>query len=136
MQHNKLVRPTIGVLAGWQVFTGTPDSFLGHVFRGIQAAGHDRNCNLLMACGIDSGRPAWPLLYRAHEADQVGLMTSKFFAAHDECEIFDVLSKDLPAVGIQGSTVGCSAISGSSRRAETGRGSQPVEKSLPFGCKP
>ncbi len=106
MQHNKLVRPTIGVLAGWQVFTGTPDSFLGHVFRGIQAAGHDRNCNLLMACGIDSGRSAWPLLYRVHEADQVGLMTSKFFAAHDECEIFDVLSKDLPAVGIQGATVG------------------------------
>ncbi len=55
-------RPTIGVLAGWQVFTGTPDSFLGHVFRGIQAAAHDRDCNLLMACGIDSGRPAWPLV--------------------------------------------------------------------------
>ncbi len=69
MQNNKLVRPTIGVLAGWQVFTGTPDSFLGHVFRGIQAAAHDRNCNLLMACGIDSGRPAWPLL--SHEVDFV-----------------------------------------------------------------
>ncbi len=55
-------RPTIGVLAGWQVFTGTPDSFLGNVFRGIQAAASDRNCNLLMACGIDSGQPAWPLL--------------------------------------------------------------------------
>lgn len=55
-------RPTIGVLAGWQVFTGTPDSFLGHVFRGIQVAARDRNCNLLMACGIDSERPAWPLL--------------------------------------------------------------------------
>src|SRR5262245_7893676 len=62
MQHEKLIRPTIGVLAGWPVFTGTPDSFLGHVFRGIQAAAHDRNCNLLMACGIDAGRPAWPLL--------------------------------------------------------------------------
>jgi len=57
--HN---RPTIGVLAGWQVYTGTPDSFLGNVFRGIQAAAHDRKCNLLLACGIDSGLPAWPLL--------------------------------------------------------------------------
>lgn len=55
-------RLTIGVLAGWQVYTGTPDSFLGNVFRGIQAAAHDRNCNLLLACGIDSGQPAWPLL--------------------------------------------------------------------------
>ena len=55
-------RPTIGVLAGWQVFTGTPDSFLGNVFRGIQDAAHDRNCNLLMACGIDPGQPAWPLI--------------------------------------------------------------------------
>jgi len=62
MQRNKLVRSTIGVLAGWPVFTGVPDSFLRHVFRGIQSAAHDRDCNLLMACGIDSGRPAWPLL--------------------------------------------------------------------------
>ena len=62
MQPKKHVRPTIGVLAGWQVFTGTPDSFLRHVFLGIQAAAHDRNCNLLMACGIDSGQPAWPLV--------------------------------------------------------------------------
>ena len=58
----KLVRPTIGVLAGWQVYTGTPDSFLAHVFRGIQAAARDHSCNLLMACGIDSGQPAWPVI--------------------------------------------------------------------------
>jgi DNA-binding LacI/PurR family transcriptional regulator len=62
MHTKKYDRPTIGVLAGWQVFTGTPDSFLGHVLRGIQAAAHDRNCNLLMACGIDPGQPAWPLI--------------------------------------------------------------------------
>lgn len=55
-------RPTIGVLAGWQVYTGTPDSFLGNVFSGIQAAAHDHKCNLLLACGIDSGLPAWPLI--------------------------------------------------------------------------
>lgn len=62
MQPKKQTRPTLGVLAGWPVFTGMPDSFLGHVFRGIQTAARDRNCNLLMACGIDSGLPAWPLL--------------------------------------------------------------------------
>jgi signal transduction histidine kinase/DNA-binding LacI/PurR family transcriptional regulator/AraC-like DNA-binding protein/CheY-like chemotaxis protein len=62
MYKYKRSRPTIGVLAGWSVFTGTPDSFLGNVFRGIQAAAQDRNCNLLMACGIDTGQPAWPLL--------------------------------------------------------------------------
>ena len=54
-------RPTIGVLAGWEVYAGTIDSFLGRVFRGIQAAAQDLDCNLLLACGIDSGKPAWPL---------------------------------------------------------------------------
>ena len=62
MLQKKLMCPTIGVLAGWPVYTGTPDSFLGHVFRGIQAAARHHNCNLLMACGIDAGKPAWPLL--------------------------------------------------------------------------
>ena len=62
MNANCNNRPTIGVLAGWPVFTGIPDSFLEHVFRGIQTAAHERNCNLLMACGIDPGKPAWPLL--------------------------------------------------------------------------
>jgi hypothetical protein len=52
------------------------------------------------------GRSTRTLLDQAREADQVGLMTSKFFAAHDECEIFDVLSKDLPSIGIHGAVVG------------------------------
>ncbi len=55
-------RPTVGVLAGWPVFTGTPDPFLAHVIQGIQAAAQDLDCNLLLACGIDSGKPAWPLV--------------------------------------------------------------------------
>jgi len=61
-------RPTIGVLAGWQVFSGTIDSFLEHVIRGIQAAAAARECNLLLACGastrllFETGRPAWPLV--------------------------------------------------------------------------
>jgi len=65
-------RLTIGVLAGWEVFAGTTDSFLEHVFRGIQAAAHDRDCNLLMACGIDSGKPAWPLISPEVEFVPVG----------------------------------------------------------------
>ena len=68
-QTYKRGRLTIGVLAGWQVYAGTLDSFLGHVFRGIQAAARDRECNLLMACGVGSARdvgrvrPAWPFLF-------------------------------------------------------------------------
>lgn len=62
-------RPTIGVLAGWQVYSGTIDTFLEHVIRGIQAAAEERGCDLLVACGSSinityfmSGRPAWPML--------------------------------------------------------------------------
>ena len=52
------------------------------------------------------GRSTRSLLHQAHEADQVGLMTSKFFTAHEEREIFDVLTTDLPAIGIQDAIVG------------------------------
>lgn len=75
----KRERPTIGVLAGWQVHAGTPDSFLHQVFRGIHAAARDTDCNLLLAYsigsprGLDLGRPAWPLL--TEEADFVPVGT-------------------------------------------------------------
>ena len=52
------------------------------------------------------GRSTRTLLRQAREADLVGLMTSKFFTAHEEREIFDVLNTDLPAIGIQGAIVG------------------------------
>ncbi|MFN2168873.1 MAG: substrate-binding domain-containing protein, partial [Anaerolineae bacterium] len=55
-------RPTIGVLTGWSVFTGTLDPFLAHVIEAIQAAAQDLDCNLLLACGIESSVPAWPLI--------------------------------------------------------------------------
>ncbi len=66
MRGLKHTRPTIGVLAGWQAYGGTLDSFLGLVLRGIQAAASDRECNLLLACGVASPpgqdlAPAWPL---------------------------------------------------------------------------
>jgi len=62
-------RLTVGVLAGWQVYSGMPHSFLKPVLQGIYAAARDHNCNLLFACGVgqpnDIGvrlRPAWPKL--------------------------------------------------------------------------
>lgn len=60
-------RPTIGVLAGWQVYTGTLNSFLDRVFQGIIAGAADQDCNLILACGFGPpysagfGRPAWPI---------------------------------------------------------------------------
>ncbi len=60
-------RPTIGVLVGWHVYEGTLHSFLDQMFCGIQAAARERDCNLLLACGVGTGemgvgRPAWPIL--------------------------------------------------------------------------
>jgi len=98
-------RPTIGVLAGWQVFTGTPDSFLEHVFRGIQAAAHDRDCNLLMACGIDPGKPAWPLLSPEVAFVPVGpwntdglIIVSPFASEKGERYASDLIASGFPAV--------------------------------------
>ena len=105
LSNKKQFRPTIGVLAGWPVFTGTPDSFLGHVFRGIQAAARDRSCNLLMACGIDSGRPAWPLLSPEVDFVPVGpwntdglIIVSPFPSEAGECYARDLISSGFPAV--------------------------------------
>jgi len=61
-------RLRIGVLAGWQVYGGTLDTFLGPMYRGILSAASDRDCDVFLACGvglsrdIDLGRPAWPAL--------------------------------------------------------------------------
>jgi signal transduction histidine kinase/DNA-binding LacI/PurR family transcriptional regulator/AraC-like DNA-binding protein/DNA-binding LytR/AlgR family response regulator len=61
-------RPTIGVLAGWQVYAGALDTFLGPVYHGIRAAAQNLGCNLLLSCSIDLGtargspRLAWPIL--------------------------------------------------------------------------
>jgi len=61
-------RPTIGLLSGWQVHDGTPDSFLHQVFHGVHAAAREVGCNLLVGYGIGAprdvgwGRPSWPML--------------------------------------------------------------------------
>jgi signal transduction histidine kinase/DNA-binding LacI/PurR family transcriptional regulator/CheY-like chemotaxis protein len=105
MHQFKGNRPTIGVLAGWQVFTGTPDSFLGNVFRGIQAAAHEYNSNLLLACGIDSGRPAWPLLSSEVAFVPVGpwntdglIIASSFASEAGYRYAQDLISSGFPAV--------------------------------------
>ena len=60
-------RPTIGLLSGWQVHDGTPDSFLHQVLHGMHAAAQEIGCNLLVGYGIgaprdvDRVRPAWPI---------------------------------------------------------------------------
>ena len=68
-------RSTIGVLIGWHVYWNpTPYSYLNAIFRGVSAAINDKNCNLLLACGMgmpsdrsDVPRPAWPII--ANDSD-------------------------------------------------------------------
>ena len=67
MQRTKHSRPTVGVLAGAQVYYGTIlGNFIGPVLQGAHAAAQNRGCNLLLACGMEhstiSARPAWPML--------------------------------------------------------------------------
>jgi signal transduction histidine kinase/DNA-binding LacI/PurR family transcriptional regulator/DNA-binding response OmpR family regulator len=54
MRRIKRNRPTIGVLAGWQTYPGTIHSFLDHVFKGIQEASRDFDCNLMIGCAVNS----------------------------------------------------------------------------------
>ena len=59
-------RPTIGVLAGIQVYYGTIlGNFIGPLLYGAGSAAENCGCNLLSACGMDSSsyttaHPAWP----------------------------------------------------------------------------
>lgn len=60
-------RPTIGVLAGSQVYYGTIlGNFIGPLLHGVTSAAENRQCNLLLACGMNSSsytsaHPAWPV---------------------------------------------------------------------------
>jgi hypothetical protein len=57
--------PTIGVLAGWQVYEGYVHGFLDHVLHGIHAEAQNQGCNLLLGCGLGHAsspirlQPAW-----------------------------------------------------------------------------
>ena len=71
-------RPTIGVLVGWQVYTGMMDSFLDVVFQGILNCAAERDCNVLLACGaglpygVSYGKPAWPMISSDNDFVPVG----------------------------------------------------------------
>ncbi len=61
-------RLTVGVLSGWQTYSGTLHNFLSYVFDGIKAAALDFDCNLLIGCGVGQpnligfGKPATPFI--------------------------------------------------------------------------
>ena len=77
---SRRVRPTIGVLAGWQFYrTATNLSYLAPIFRGITHAAQNLGCNLLLGCGMgpsasptDPLRPAWPDLSADHDFVPIG----------------------------------------------------------------
>ncbi len=68
-ERHRQIRPTIGVLAGWEFYWVTTSiSYLHLVFRGICLAAHDLGCNVLLGCGMEPlavenyvRRPAWPV---------------------------------------------------------------------------
>lgn len=48
-----LQRPTIGFLSTWSVYEGTAmDDYTPTLLEGIQAAARQRDCHLLLGCGI------------------------------------------------------------------------------------
>jgi signal transduction histidine kinase/DNA-binding LacI/PurR family transcriptional regulator/AraC-like DNA-binding protein len=78
MQKRVQRLPTIGVLAGWQVYEGYVHGFLDLVLRGIHAEAQHQGCNLLLACGLGhaSGQirlqPAWPVISPENDFVPVG----------------------------------------------------------------
>ena len=70
--------PTIGVLAGWQVYEGYVHGFLDLVLRGIHAGAQHQRCNLLLACGLGHAigqvrlQPAWPVISPENDFVPVG----------------------------------------------------------------
>lgn len=53
MRQKVRVRPTVGFLSTWSVYEGTAiDSYTHTLFQGICAAARERDCNLLLGCGI------------------------------------------------------------------------------------
>ncbi len=67
MKRSTRKRPTIGVLAGAQVYYGTIlGNFIGPLFHGVYSAAENRGCNLLLAGGMNASsymeaHPAWPV---------------------------------------------------------------------------
>jgi len=80
MQEREHRRLTIGVLTGYNVYTGTLNSFLAPMFHGVRLAARDRGCNLLLACGVSRvtgedvapHHPAWPVVAPENQFVPVG----------------------------------------------------------------
>lgn len=57
-------RPIIGVLASWPVYSGTLNTLLSPILRGICDAAQTRECSILLACGVvpdfSTNIAAWP----------------------------------------------------------------------------
>src|SRR5512138_237937 len=78
MQMHIHKRPTIGVLAGWQIYEANVHTFLNLTLQGIHSAAQKHGCNLLLACGLghETGkvhlRPAWPIFSSESDFVPVG----------------------------------------------------------------
>jgi signal transduction histidine kinase len=80
-QYKHGSRPTVGVLATWQVYTNTTNvvSFLGPLYAGTYEAAQEHGCNLLLGCGVRSSDPdnhphsVWPLHIRESEFVPIGI---------------------------------------------------------------
>jgi len=78
MQSHIQRLPTVGVLAGWQVYEGYVHGFLDMVLHGIHAEAQKQGCNLLLACGMGHAlgqirlQPAWPVISPENDFVPVG----------------------------------------------------------------
>ena len=68
MRQGIRVRPTVGFLSTWSVYEGTAiDGYTHTLLQGISAAARERDCNLLLGCGISlpasplESRTVWPV---------------------------------------------------------------------------
>lgn len=66
LSHPAHRRPIFGVLASWPVYSGTLNTLLSPILRGLYDAAQARSCNLLVACGVASDfspgvKAAWPI---------------------------------------------------------------------------
>jgi signal transduction histidine kinase/DNA-binding response OmpR family regulator/ABC-type sugar transport system substrate-binding protein len=68
MRYKARTRPTVGFLSTWSVYEGTAiDRYTHTLLQGICAAARERDCNLLLGCGISlpasplESRTVWPV---------------------------------------------------------------------------
>jgi diguanylate cyclase (GGDEF)-like protein len=116
-------RPTIGVIAGWQLYEGIiPHTYLLTVLNGIRSAALEQECNLYLACGIGQVigpggmHPAWPIPSQHTDFVPVGpwntdglIMVTPFLSETRKHYIQQLVSDGFPVVFI-GSTEEGSAV--------------------------